>query len=94
MNMEMNKELTVYAQWTAEAVEGGNSLNMQSNQFINVWTRVTHFPDILKRQRNGNEYFEKQTGDSHLLIEGYFTDKEAETLFSHFRDSFKVLAQA
>jgi hypothetical protein len=81
--------LVVFAQFTIKT-KGTSSRNLDFQRFINVWTRVTDFNEIMERRRDDARYFEiEQNGE--FFIETYFTDEEASHLMKHFPSEFSVL---
>lgn len=93
--MEELNALPVYARFTIEeSVTGGVSRQLQFQQFINVWTRVTSFSEIMARRLDETNYLEEEKGKWQLILETFFSHEEAQLLMAHFPKQFNVLAQA
>ena len=73
-------------------IRGGSSNHVAFQQFMNVWTRVTDFNEIMERRRDDTRYFELEDKNG-LFIETYFTEEESLLLMENFPKDFSVLVQ-
>lgn len=71
-------------------IRGGSSHHIAFQQFVNVWTRVTDFNEIMERRRDDTRYFEVEDKNG-LFIETYFTEEESLLLMESFPGDFSVL---
>lgn len=78
-----------FAQFTIQNYDS-SSLNLVFQRFINVWTRVTSFDEVMERRRDDTRYFEVEE-NGKLVIETFFTEDESVLLMEQFLDEFSVL---
>lgn len=69
-----------------------SSRNITFQKFINVWTSVTDFNEIMKRRRDDTRYFELEDKNG-LFIETYFTEEESLILMEMYPKDFLILVQ-
>lgn len=78
-----------YAQFTIQNYDS-SSQNLAFQRFINVWTRVTNFNEVMERRRDQDSYFEVE-GNGKLVIETFFTEDESVILMEQFPGEFSIL---
>lgn len=78
-----------FAQFTIQSYDS-SSQNLVFQRFINVWTRVTNFNEVMERRKDNDSYFEVE-GNGKLVIETFFTEDESVLLMEQFPDEFSIL---
>ena len=70
------------------------SSNIQYQQFVQAWARVSGMTEIFKVRGDAESYFDGKSTTGGSYVEAFFTDEEAVALKKEFPEHFQVLVYA